>query len=388
MKPFFADQYAILAAADCSQQGLNVFLQNPCDPYNRIHVYSRLWLVISQLGVHTQHNTFFGITIICSFLFAAVLSIKPTNLKELLIAVLFLSSPAVMLGVERGNSDLIMYTLCVGGVYFLTQRSFVFTCFSYLVFTLAFSLKFYPIASFVILIKHIKKIQIFYCVATFLVILISVYVAVTFNDLLIIKKNIPNPDDFFMTFGAKELIKLLDLRFNIIYVSFPLIIFTIIIGSYLSNELEIINSNIDIREILLFLAGTANLCLCFFVNINYHYRCVYLLCCLPYFFSLKEYKLNFSIKMMVYVFYFFSFSCVWAEFFIYWVGEPAIQSILKISMMDAIRNIQLLKHASSWGFSMILLIFFFAIIRSALFEKLYLPSPLYFTPKKLTGDSE
>lgn len=369
MKPFFVDQYAILAASDCSQQGFDVFVQNPCDPYNRIHVYSRLWLIFSYLGIHVQHNTFFGVVIVGSFLIATALSIKPKTKYELIVSVLLLSSPAVMLGVERGNSDLIMYTLCVAGVYLLARKNLILKSFAYCFLMHAFFLKLYPVASFIILVEYIKKIKTFYFVTTIVAVFISIYMYVTFNDLVMIVKNIPKPDDLFMTFGSKELLKMLNIKSNIIYISFPLILFSIIIGHYLSDMIKSVNRNINSREILLFLAGAANLCLCFFVNINYHYRCVYLLCCLPYFFRLKEQRVNSTIKMMTYAFYFFMFSIVWAEFFIYWVGDPAIMSMLKMSMMDAIRNIQLLKHTSSWGVSLILLIFLSASIQSSVAEK-------------------
>ena len=383
MKPFFADQYGLLAASDCSEQGFNVFFQNPCDPYNRTLAYSRVWLTFSYLGLHARHNTIFGIAIISSFLITTVLSVKPRKFNELIISALLLSSPAVMLGVERGNSDLIIYTLCVGGVYFITQGNLLLKIISYFIFILAFLLKFYPIASLILLINHIKTKKVFYYISTSIIILISIYIYVTFNDLIMIKNNIQIPYDFFLSFGSEELIRLLNIKVNTLYVSLPIIFMTIIIGFYISEILKNINNDIDTRVIYLFLAGSANLCLCFFININYSYRCVYFLCCLPYFFRLKEHNQSVAIKSIVYAFYFFMLSVVWAEFFIYWVGDPAVMSIFKISMMDAIKNIQIVKHASSWGASLTLLVFFFAIIKSSLVEKLSFNVKSDSTPKGL-----
>jgi hypothetical protein len=42
----FLDTHAVLAAAECARQGIQVYLSNPCDVLGRPHVYSPLWLAI------------------------------------------------------------------------------------------------------------------------------------------------------------------------------------------------------------------------------------------------------------------------------------------------------------------------------------------------------
>ena len=49
VEPFsfpFLDTHAVLAAAECGRQGIDVYLSNPCDVLGRPHVYSPLWLAI------------------------------------------------------------------------------------------------------------------------------------------------------------------------------------------------------------------------------------------------------------------------------------------------------------------------------------------------------
>jgi hypothetical protein len=49
VEPFsfpFLDTHAVLAAAECGRQGIEVYLSNPCDALGRPHAYSPLWLTI------------------------------------------------------------------------------------------------------------------------------------------------------------------------------------------------------------------------------------------------------------------------------------------------------------------------------------------------------
>jgi len=49
IEPFgfpFLDTHAVLAAAECRRQGIDVYLSNPCDVLGRPHGYSPLWLEI------------------------------------------------------------------------------------------------------------------------------------------------------------------------------------------------------------------------------------------------------------------------------------------------------------------------------------------------------
>ena len=35
----FADWHGVLTASDCHFRGINVYEVNPCDPWDRVHVY-------------------------------------------------------------------------------------------------------------------------------------------------------------------------------------------------------------------------------------------------------------------------------------------------------------------------------------------------------------
>ena len=47
----FADWTVILNANDCLQKGYDVFLENPCDHWNRKHVYGNLLLNIPFIKI-------------------------------------------------------------------------------------------------------------------------------------------------------------------------------------------------------------------------------------------------------------------------------------------------------------------------------------------------
>ena len=46
----FGDWTAIYSAIKCDNLGLNVFLENPCDPLKRIHVYGSVFLLLPTIS--------------------------------------------------------------------------------------------------------------------------------------------------------------------------------------------------------------------------------------------------------------------------------------------------------------------------------------------------
>src|ERR1700719_121858 len=51
----FLDTHALLAAAECQRQGINVYLENPCDYIARLHVYSPLWLSFASSFLNASY---------------------------------------------------------------------------------------------------------------------------------------------------------------------------------------------------------------------------------------------------------------------------------------------------------------------------------------------
>ena len=122
MKPLFADLHAVLSAIECHGRGMNVFETNPCDVAGRIHVYGSLWLHLAALGLGSAHLFSKGFVVVVAFMGLAVLLIKPVCKADFAKSCLILFSPAVTLGIERANNDLIVFSLLAVAALLLTQR--------------------------------------------------------------------------------------------------------------------------------------------------------------------------------------------------------------------------------------------------------------------------
>jgi hypothetical protein len=85
---------------------------NPCDPYGRPANYPRLWLAPAGLGLG-QGDTFWLGFVVVTIFFVAAVAVLPGRASWGTTAVYaaVLCSPAAMLGVERGNVDLILFGL-------------------------------------------------------------------------------------------------------------------------------------------------------------------------------------------------------------------------------------------------------------------------------------
>ena len=111
MNPLFADTHIVLAAAECNQKGYDVYRENPCDDLNRPHCYSRLWFVIGRTGLKTLHTNLVGGIVIAVFFCTSIIIVCPQDLREFLFFSILLFSPSIMLGVERANMDLLIFSL-------------------------------------------------------------------------------------------------------------------------------------------------------------------------------------------------------------------------------------------------------------------------------------
>ncbi len=147
INPIFSDLIAILAAGEAHQLGWDVFANNPLDPLNRPHVYGPWWLVVGQMGLVRADAWWLGLLLLGSFLAAAVIVLAPRNLRSAGLGILLLASPPVLLAMERGNNDLIIFLLLVSAVWLVTRQTRVGMIGGGALVVLAAALKLYPLVA-------------------------------------------------------------------------------------------------------------------------------------------------------------------------------------------------------------------------------------------------
>ena len=145
--PIFSDLIAILAAGEAAQQGWDVYASNPLDPLNRPHVYGPWWLVTGELGFVRTDAWWIGLLLALVFVVVAVKVLAPHNRRTAFVGVLLLVSPPVLLGIERGNNDLIIFLLLTASVWLVTRASRIAPAIAAGLIIVAAALKLYPVAA-------------------------------------------------------------------------------------------------------------------------------------------------------------------------------------------------------------------------------------------------
>jgi len=111
MSPAFADLRVITHGADAVAMGMDPLINNPGDPWGRPLNYPRIWQSLYSIGINKSHTVGLGVGIILCFLAGVVMVLPNVSNKTIALVIGALVSPAILLGVERGNIDLFIFFL-------------------------------------------------------------------------------------------------------------------------------------------------------------------------------------------------------------------------------------------------------------------------------------
>jgi len=170
----FSDMRVITSGSECIKLGYDVLVSNPCDHWNRPMNYPRIWGFLAFLGLDQSHTVILGILSGLLFFVFTFVIIGRLNYLEALIYGVILCSPTVMLAIERGNNDLIIYTLLSISLIILKSSHVILRVCSYGFILLAAMLKLYPIASLFCCLKEKKLTSIFVFIIIFAIFCINV----------------------------------------------------------------------------------------------------------------------------------------------------------------------------------------------------------------------
>ncbi len=288
----FADWGAIVSANVCDQKGLNVYLENPCDIYNRKHVYGEILLHLPFVEFNKFYQFYFPLILNILFLFTIVSFFTQISSFKTYFLVFFVISLPVILVIERANSDILIFLM----MYLISKHKNMFLNHVLIIFsTLS---KFYPICFGVVLLFHriLKKIFINISIVALFLIIFLVH---QHENLIQIFNNsaqfsgsgvyqfslkglinaIPNIKLFINDYNINWLIYILIVFFIIL----PLIFFGKIILQSQENEkflFHIFDHNIF--ENRLFIISTSVIIFCYFLAQNFNYREIFLIGLVPY----------------------------------------------------------------------------------------------------------
>ncbi|MGZ4384808.1 MAG: glycosyltransferase 87 family protein [Gaiellaceae bacterium] len=154
LDPPFIDLLNVTSGWECTRRGVAVLASNPCDPTGRPANYPTIWMWPSGLGLGPRENTLLGIGLAVVFFAAALALIRRASIGLGLVYALGLVSPAVMLGVERGNADMFVFIVVAGALLLFRRRRALTRGIAHALLFLAAVLKLFPAFAFLLLFRQ------------------------------------------------------------------------------------------------------------------------------------------------------------------------------------------------------------------------------------------
>lgn len=184
MEPYLIDSRVITAGAEAHALGNDPLINNP--GFTRMN-YPRVWQLLFYLGIDQSDTIYFGLVFAALFFFGVFLITRNIDRPTAWLMTCAIFSPDVLLGLERGNSDLLVFFLCALAVY-LVKRSRVGTA---IVIAFAFLLKLYPVFALAVFLRENKKV--FRAIMVSSIVLCGIYTMVMLGELRLIRAATPKP---------------------------------------------------------------------------------------------------------------------------------------------------------------------------------------------------
>jgi hypothetical protein len=197
--PFF-DTRNLTAALECRRVGYDPLRESPCDPWDRPLNYPRVWLALRWLGLNQSHTDVLAVVFIALFLASIFLVIGRVSLGSGAVMAIAVCSPSVMFAVERGNMDIVVFTLLAAAVLVWRDGRWGDLA-SPLIVLVAATAKIYPVfalPAFALVRRRRAALVAVGCVVAF-----GVYALVTLGDIAANARIAPQGD--FHAFGARIL---------------------------------------------------------------------------------------------------------------------------------------------------------------------------------------
>jgi hypothetical protein len=140
-QPIFYDLRLIAAGAESYSKGYDPAYNNPFDPEQRLFNYPRIWYLVFASGINQNSTVILGILLALSF-FVSIGTLRgEIDKTTATIQTMIVFSPAVLLGIERGNVDILIFVLLAIALFIKDYSKTL----SLVVLLLSIALKIFPI---------------------------------------------------------------------------------------------------------------------------------------------------------------------------------------------------------------------------------------------------
>ena len=308
----FADWSVILNANLCQEKGYDTYVNNPCDQWNRKHVYGEILLYIPFINNFSNfYFIYLPVILNLIFLYTIIDFFKFENKIGYVCLIFIILSAPVILAIERANIDITIFLLLI----LISKNKNILI--NYLILILTTISKFYPICMVIIFLfkKRIKKISI----NIILFLLIIFFILFSQSESLI--KIFDNRNQFsgsgIYNFSFKGVLDFL-LNFKIIYnsknydfIKYLILVSLLVVPIFLTillNFKKIFKNNSilnlfneDIFENRAYILSSTVVLFCFFSFSNFFYREIFFLGLIPWLLKNRYLTENKFINLYFYI---------------------------------------------------------------------------------------
>jgi hypothetical protein len=275
----FVDLRSVTSSWDCERRGVQAFPNNPCDPFGRPANYPRVWTQVGRVGLGEGDTVPLGIALAVLFFVSALAVVGPLTLGEGAVYGATLLAPATLLGVERGNVDLLMFALVALGVLLVRRSSWLAAA----PIVLGAILKIFPIFGLALFVRARSR----WPALLASVIVFGAYAIATLDDIRTLRHVIPRV--VVNSYGAGVVVEALRLQHvswvesaaAVRYVRLGVIVLGLLPALVLLLVRHVPGARVDDVRIDAFWAGAGIYVGTYVFGSNFDYRLVFLVLCVP-----------------------------------------------------------------------------------------------------------
>ena len=279
--PYFYDLKILLCGVDAIRDKLNPYTETCLDNHPYFN-YPYSWGILAFLPfLNFANSMYIGISLALLLFISLYFFIGKINLQQSIPYSLLFISPAFMLGIERGNSDLLIFLLLLFAIIIHSKEKI----FSALILGISM-LKLFPIGAIVSIPFNSKnKIKISLMLIGIVGLLFFTYLVLMKDNILTVSQKTPRPYGG-TSFGLGGFPSLLFDRFSnnrtVILILFPAVLIAGFILFYrlTIKKFEVLKFN-NGKHGLAYIVGSSIFITTCLIGYNWEYRLIFLLFTIP-----------------------------------------------------------------------------------------------------------
>jgi hypothetical protein len=288
LQPPFFDMHVINDYAACAWKGVDAYAPHACNVAN--FNIPPTWLWVGLLGIDGSDSSWLSAVVIAATVIVMVLLLQGRSWYHGVIALGAMVSPSVMMGVERGNLDLLVLALVGSAALIYEEKRAGRACGAIAFLGLGVALKLFPIFCISLAARFSRQTFIFACA---MAALFLIYLDFAVEYVFLIRRNVPTT--FILSYGYKSIflgvdqirseaglspIGLADTWVPASTAAVVLVFAAIVAVNSFRNQRDFCSIQISSAGTA-FLFGAGIYCGTYLLGTNFIYRLMFLLLCVP-----------------------------------------------------------------------------------------------------------